>query len=519
MLALVPRVEPQRDSYFRAAREDSAALQPLWRTIVCDTETPVSAYAKVRARHSPAFLLESVVGGERWARYSFIGVGARARAVGRMVDGRLRVELTPGAGFHTPEISAGGAGLERLEEVLGTFRAAPAPSLPRFWGGWVGVFGHDFVRCVEEVLSPRDEDEDEDLPPVELLVTDTVVIFDNVSSEVIVVTAACPRDDGGAEAAWDAAMVRIDDVVATLRGEGASRPIEASAPQTSAPALSQAWSTGPSFQALVATAKSYIERGDVFQVVLSQRFDTPDDDFEFFDVYRALRVTNPSPYMYAFDFGDTQLVGASPEVLVRVDRSSREVTVRPIAGTRRRGDTPEEDEALERELLADPKERAEHLMLIDLGRNDVGRVSEPGTVRPSAQFVIERYSKVMHIVSEVTGTLREEVSALDALKATFPAGTLSGAPKVRALEIIDELEPEGRGWYGGAVGYLGFDGGADFAICIRSAVCRGGVVSVQAGAGIVYDSVPAHEDAECHKKASAVHVAIDMARQAERGEP
>lgn len=515
MLAPVPSVEPQRSVFVRTAFDDRLALQPLWRKIVCDAETPVSAYAKVRARHSPAFLLESVVGGERWARYSFIGVGARARAVGRLVGGELRVELTPGPGFSRPEISREGEGLAQLEQVLAVFRAAPAPELPRFWGGLVGIFGHDFVRCVEELPAPR-RPEGVELPTFDLLVTDTVVIFDNVSSEVLVVTSACPRDDGGPEAAWDAAAERIDEVVTTLRGPGDLRPIEPSTDEVQAPRLSKAWASPPSFRSLVSKAKSYVERGDVFQVVLSQRFDTPADDFEIFDVYRALRVTNPSPYMYVFDLGETQLVGASPEVLVRVDRSSREITVRPIAGTRRRGATPTEDLALERELLDDPKERAEHLMLIDLGRNDVGRVSDPGSVKLTAQFVIERYSKVMHIVSEVTGRLREEVTALDALKATFPAGTLSGAPKVRALEIIDELEPEGRGWYGGAVGYLGFDGGADFAICIRSAVCRGGVVSVQAGAGIVYDSTPQQEDEECHKKASAVHVAIEMARQASR---
>jgi anthranilate synthase component 1 len=263
----------------------------------------------------------------------------------------------------------------------------------------------------------------------------------------------------------------------------------------------------------VARAREYIEAGDIFQVVLSQGFEVPQDGLDPLDVYRTLRVTNPAPYMYMMALPSATLVGASPEVLVRVDRDTRDVTVRPIAGTRPRGRDNAHDLALERELLADPKERAEHLMLIDLGRNDVGRVAVGGSVAMTEQFAIERYSAVMHIVSEVTGTLRPELDALDALAATFPAGTLSGAPKVRALQVIDELEPGHRGWYGGAVGYLGYDGGSDFAICIRSAVVRGDTVRVQAGGGIVYDSDPEAEDQECRNKASAVLRAIAMARK------
>ncbi|MGB1698736.1 MAG: chorismate-binding protein, partial [Nannocystaceae bacterium] len=340
----MPGVKPERDSFVQAGLADATALRPLWRTIVCDAETPVSAYAKVRDRHSPAFLLESVVGGERWARYSFIGVGARARVVGRLVEGELQVELTPGPGFAQPEISGAGEGVARLELLLDAFRAAPVPELPRFWGGLVGVFGHDFVRCVEDLPTPpRAQETQGALPTFDLVVTDTVVIFDNVSSEVMVVSSACPRDDGGPHAAWDAAAARIDAVVETLRGPGQLRPIEAEVETPRAPRPAPPWASPPSFETLVSKAKTYVEHGDVFQVVLSQRFDTSTEDLEVFDVYRALRVTNPSPYMYVFDFGETQLVGASPEVLVRVDRSTREVTVRPIAGTRRRGATQEED--------------------------------------------------------------------------------------------------------------------------------------------------------------------------------
>jgi anthranilate synthase component 1 len=271
------------------------------------------------------------------------------------------------------------------------------------------------------------------------------------------------------------------------------------------------WSREGHLQA-VQRAREHIIAGDIFQVVLSQRFDQERGGLDPLDVYRVLRVTNPSPYMYLLELPSATLVGASPEVLVRVDRDTRRITVRPIAGTRPRGEDEEADRRLEADLLADPKERAEHLMLIDLGRNDVGRVSAPGTVRVGDSFEIERYSRVMHIVSEVSGELRPEIDALDALSATFPAGTLSGAPKVRALEIIDELEPAERGWYGGAVGYLGYDGGADFAICIRSLVAHQNTVSVQAGGGIVFDSIPEAEDRECRNKASAVLRAVAMAK-------
>lgn len=518
MLRSVSSLQPDREAFAAGVAADPTALQPLWRRIVCDADTPVGVFASIRRHHAPAFLLESVVGGERWARYSFIGVGARARLVGRMGNDGLEITLDAGAGFTVPPVPEAHTGRARLDAILGLYHAAPNPALPRFWGGWVGVFGHAFVRCVASLRSPARHDAGA-LPTFELVVPHTVIVFDNLSSEVLIVSAASARDDGGVDEAWARAEARIDAVEATLQTRAPLRPLVLDGIEASTPMRASPWSEAPPFTSQVREAKSFIEAGDIFQVVLSQRFDTPAEQLDMLDAYRALRVTNPAPYMYMLNFEETRLVGASPEVLVRVDRASREITVRPIAGTRRRGQTEAEDLALEQELLADPKERAEHLMLIDLGRNDVGRVSAPGTVRPTATFVIERYSKVMHLVSEVTGVLRDGLTSLDALEATFPAGTLSGAPKVRALEIIDALEPADRGWYGGAVGYFGFDGGADFAICIRSAVEHGGVVRVQAGAGIVYDSDPAAEDDECMKKAAAVHVALDMARAAKEAHP
>lgn len=511
-------------------------LIPVWREVLCDGETPVGVFARLCRGDAPltrhGFLLESVVGGERWARWSIIGVGHRARVRGRWVDGRLRVDIEAGPGFALPEAIAAlggdrgsfgeGGGAALIDALLAHYAGAPTDDgTPRFWGGLVGVWGHDMVRDLERVVMPpswRPE-----LPAFELLVTDTVVIFDNLSQKVRVVATCCAAEDGGESAGREAARQRVDTIVDALRpgARGGLAPLnldEALEPPTAT--LAPPWrDAGESYPERVVRAKGYVASGDAFQVVLSQRFDQPRDGLEPLDVYRMLRVTNPAPYMYLLDLPAATLAGASPEVLVRVDADTgqgRRVTVRPIAGTRRRGRTRDEDQALERELLADPKERAEHLMLIDLGRNDVGRVATAGSVEVVESFAIERYSRVMHIVSEVSGRLADERSVVDALRSTFPAGTLSGAPKVRALEIIDELEPAPRGWYGGAVGYLGFDGGADFAICIRSVVFQGDSVRVQAGAGIVYDSDPDAEDDECARKASAVLRAIAMAHAGAR---
>ncbi len=516
-------------------------LSPVWRGLLCDGETPVGVFARLRAqpgaRH--CFLLESVVGGERWARWSIIGVGHRAVVRGRWISGRLTVEIEAGPGFELPDrvrALAGdrggygeGGGGRLVEALLAHYRADPGesdPDTPRFWGGLVGVWGHDMVRDLERVPEP-DWAQGPDLPAFELLITDTLVIFDNLSQKVRVVATACAEDDGGRARAEARAEARIEGVMDTLRSASgpALRPLVLDAAVESveppAPALAQPWAASVPFPDQVRRAKSYVTAGDVFQVVLSQRYDQDRAGVSPLDVYRMLRVTNPAPYMYLLDLPSATLAGASPEVMVRVEpgEAGRKLTLRPIAGTRRRGETRAEDLALERELLADPKERAEHLMLIDLGRNDVGRVAAAGSVKLEESFGIERYSKVMHIVSEVSGCLDPSFSVVDALRSTFPAGTLSGAPKVRAVQIIDELEPAPRGWYGGAVGYFGFDGAADFAICIRSVVFRGESVRVQAGAGLVYDSDPDAEDEECGRKASAVLRAIAMARAGCRDEP
>ncbi len=510
---------------------------PVVDALVCDAETPVGVYARLRQLDPRAFMLESVVGQERWARYSFLGVGYRARLVGRWSEdsGAIEVSLEAGEGFELPpalvERVQSRRGLEAVEALMAHYRAEPAAGLPRFWGGLVGVFGHELVRGLERLPRPAHHARRGEgpglstgldagaLPCFELWLTDTLVIFDNLSQRLSLVSAMVPEDEGGEAAAREAAKQRLARVRDCLR-----RPPAQSLAAIDLSELGEVAATvdphalASAYPTQVERAREYIHAGDVFQLVLSQPFVESREELDPLSIYRSLRFTNPAPYMYLLELGAATLVGASPEVLVRVDRDDRRVTVRPLAGTRRRGADEAEDAALEAELLADPKERAEHLMLIDLGRNDVGRVAVAGSVEVPDRFVIERYSRVMHIVSEVRGTLRPELGPLDALRATFPAGTLSGAPKVRALELIDELEAVPRGWYGGAVGYLGFDGGADFAICIRSVVVGEDQLRIQAGAGIVFDSQPQAEDEECHKKASAVLRAIELARGIERAQ-
>ncbi len=521
-------------------------LIPVWRDLLCDGLTPVEVYARLSAAWfegggelgSVSYMLESVgAGGERWARYSVVGFGCRARITGVWNGAELEVEIVPGPGFRLPAgVPSHSRGLGAIEALLEVYHSPTTPELPRFWGGLVGVWGHDAVRAFEHLSSvPPASAGPTELPAIDLIVSDRVLVFDNFSQHVRIFAGACPETDGGLEAAVAAAHVRIDVVARMLDGGAVLRPqrLPEVVAAPSEPALP--W-TRESFIAAAHRARAYIGAGDIFQVVLSQRFVAPRADAKVLDIYRMLRVTNPAPYMYLFELPSATLIGASPELLVRLDReglgeavfgastavstssasdpapSGLRVTVRPIAGTRPRGRDAAEDEALARELLADPKERAEHLMLVDLGRNDLGRVCVGGTVRVTESFSLERYSRVMHIVSEVQGELRPGLTALDALRATFPAGTLSGAPKIRALQIIDELEPAARGWYGGAVGYLGFDGAADFAICIRSLVVTGQEIRVQAGAGLVHDSVPEAEDRECQAKASAVLRALAMAR-------
>jgi anthranilate synthase component 1 len=449
----------------------------------------------------PSFLLESVEGGERQGRFSIVATTPRETL--RFGEGTLEHEGPDGVAR-----AACDDPLEAIDEILRGRVAAPVAGLPRFHGGAIGFLGFDLIRSYEDV-GPRGEDP-YDVPLAHVSFCDTLVVFDHVKHTIKVVAHASLTDDLDAE--YVAATARIDAVVDRLRGAAplnASDALIADVP-TSAPRAPIAPSnmTQERFETMVETAKEYIAAGDIFQVVLAQRFSVP-TDASALAIYRALRVVNPSPYMYLLDFGDYQIVGSSPELLVLVDGDT--VVTHPIAGSRPRGATPAQDEELERELLANEKERAEHIMLVDLGRNDVGRVSRPGTVQVDQLMSIERYSHIMHIVSNVTGQLREDLRPVDALRACFPAGTVSGAPKIRAMQIINELEPDGRGAYAGAIGFFGYNGNLETAITIRTAVLRDGVAHVQAGGGIVADSQPTAEYQESVAKAQALLTSIRLA--------
>jgi anthranilate synthase component 1 len=500
---------PTREDFVAAAARGN--LIPVYRELLADSDTPVSAYAALAAGdHS--FLLESVVGGENWAAYSFVGVAPRA--VVRWQAGNAQVTWydVDGGGpprhaeWATPDPTAA------LSEVLGELRPVDVPGLPRFWGGAVGWIAYDCVRAFEDL--PARARPGLDLPPLCMVVTDTLLIFDNLRQTLKVVATPYVARPERAEAAYERACARIDAIVTKLRAPRTPLP-ELEPPRAgervSVPPPASSF-TQDAYCAAVTAIKEYILAGDAFQVVLSQRFSEPANGARPLDVYRALRVINPSPYMFHLEFPEARVTGASPETLVRLEAGR--VEVRPIAGTRPRGNTPADDDRLAAELLADPKERAEHLMLIDLGRNDVGRVAEVGSVQVPEQMVVEKYSHVMHLVSHVTGTLGRGKSWVDVLRAAFPAGTLSGAPKIRAMEIIDELEPHQRGIYGGAVGYVSYTGNLDLAIAIRTLVAAGDTVYVQSGAGIVADSVPELEYQECVNKARAVLRAVAMARTA-----
>lgn len=467
----------------------------LTRELSADLDTPVGTYLKLAAAPY-SFLLESMVGGERWGRYSFIGLPSREV---------LRVRGTQ------ISLSRDGAVIEtaQADDPTGWIRdyaarrkVRPEPSLPRFSGGLVGYFGYDCVRYFEPRLAATQPADALGTPDILLMLADELVVFDNQRATLTIVTHA--RADDAADQAR--AHRRLDEIEAQLnaRIEVSRTPLSA---QPDDLAFTSSFGEAP-FKRAVEHIQDYIAAGDCMQVVPSQRLSAP-FTAEPIALYRAIRQLNPSPYLYCMNLGDHHVVGSSPEILVRVEDG--DVTVRPIAGTRKRGATQAEDQRLEAELLADDKERAEHLMLIDLGRNDVGRVSTTGSVRVTEKMSIERYSHVMHIVSNVTGKLRDGLDALHALAATFPAGTLSGAPKVRAMEIIDEVEPVKRGIYGGAVGYLGWDGNMDTAIAIRTAVIKDGQVHVQAGAGVVADSVPQSEWDETMSKARAMMKAAAQA--------
>ena len=468
---------------------------PVVREVLADLDTPLSTYLKL-ADASGTFLLESVEGGETWGRYSIIGLSATAMLT--LKDGVCRVDSPGGS-----EVLAGDDPFDAIEAFRSRYKVPELPGLPRFSGGLVGYFGHETVGYIETQLAESGAPDELRCPDACLMLAEELVIFDNLRGTVqIVVHADASRADS-----LGLAERRLDDLTSLLRS-ARRYPSRAGYAGSAAGEFKSGFDKSR-FCAAVDKVKGYIRDGDAFQVVLSQRLSAPFQG-RALDVYRALRVMNPSPYMYHLDFGAFQITGSSPEVLVRVEKG--EVTLRPIAGTRPRGATPEDDAHLAEELLADPKERAEHVMLIDLGRNDVGRVAETGSVRLSDRMVIERYSHVMHIVSEVRGRLKVGLGPLDVLKACFPAGTVSGAPKVRALEIIRELEPVKRGIYSGAVGYIGWNGNLDTAIAIRTAVIKDGQLHVQAGAGIVHDSVPENEWQETLNKAKALMRAVEMTR-------
>ncbi len=503
-MAIVPD-----ESGFLALAARGYTLVPVFAEFIADGETPISAFLKL-AGGGPSYLLESAERGERVGRYSFLGFHPLWTAVSR--DGCTVVRPGDAADGGSERVLPGSP-LAALRALLGRELVAPVPGVPPFFGGAVGYLGYDVVRHWERLPAPPPADPD--LPEAAFAVTEVVVAFDHLLHRLFVVANCQVGDD--ARAAYRRGCARIEETVRRLGASVAAGVLPAGITDHGL-AGDEAVAFRPSrqeFLAAVARAQEYIRAGDIFQVVLSVRHERP-LAVPPFQVYRALRALNPSPYLFYLDFGHIRLVGSSPEMLVRVSEEPggvRVVETRPIAGTRPRGRSEEEDARLERELLADAKERAEHVMLVDLGRNDVGRVAVPGTVRVPELFRVERYSHVMHLVSDVQGVLREECDAFDALAACFPAGTLTGAPKIRAMEIIDELEPVRRGPYGGCVAYFGFSGNMDSCIAIRTVVVADGVAHVQAGAGIVADSVPEREWEECRNKARALLRALAVAER------
>ncbi|WP_111265545.1 anthranilate synthase component I [Marilutibacter maris] len=483
---------PSSERFQQLAAEGHTRI-PVVREVFSDLDTPLSVYLKL-ADGPHTYLFESVEGGERFGRYSIIGLPARRvyAFAGNSLFVTEHGELAEHRQVEDP--------FAEVERLRSEHSVPQIEGLPGFTGGLVGWFGFECVGYIEPRLAGGDKEDQLGTPDILLMLSEELAVFDNLRGRLYLIVHADPREPQ----AYAKATRRLDQLVHRLRHGGTSYP-ETLDPNGLDEADFVSGFTREGFIAAVERSKEYIRAGDIFQVVLSQRLSVPFKARPV-DVYRALRALNPSPYMYFLDVGDMQVVGSSPEILVRLQDDT--VTVRPIAGTRPRGATPEQDDALEAELLADPKERAEHLMLIDLGRNDAGRVSEPGTVQMGEQFTIERYSHVMHIVSEVTGRLKAGMSYADVLRATFPAGTVSGAPKIRALEIIRELEPIRRNIYSGAVGYIGWHGDADTAIAIRTAVIQDGRLYVQAGAGIVYDSDPQKEWEETMNKGRALFRAV-----------
>ena len=483
-------LNPISEQSFNQLAEQGYNRIPLVTETFADLDTPLSLYLKL-ANKPYSYLLESVQGGERFGRYSFIGLPADTRIT---VRGKQITLTTP-----TSEIVHHADNpLDFIKDYQSRFKVAPLPGLPRFTGGLAGYFGYDTVRYIEPRLAKTQKQDVLGTPDILLMLTEQLVAVDNLSGKLIFIVHADPELPN----AYALARQRLQELTQLLR-----QPVEIPRAPQFPPQQAVSEFGEEAYKQAVEKAKRYIFDGDMMQVVPSQRMSQPFPASPL-NLYRVLRSINPSPYMFYYDMGDHHVVGASPEILVRLEGDS--VTVRPIAGTRPRGKTPQQDASLAQELLADPKELAEHLMLIDLGRNDVGRVAQQGTVKLTEKMVIERYSHVMHIVSNVEGKLKPGLDAIAVLKATFPAGTVSGAPKVRAMEIIDELEPSKRGIYAGAVGYLGFNGDMDLAIAIRTAVIKAGTLYVQSGGGLVADSVPASEWTETQNKARAVLRAAEM---------
>ncbi len=491
---------PTPDQFLKLAAQGN--LIPVTRRILADIETPLSAYRKIRGQ-GESFLFESVEGGEHLGRYSFVGCNPRAiiRQDGQHVqmieNGRITESFVVGQNAKD--------GLQVVERVMKKFRAVPVPGLPRFTGGAIGFIGYEFIHDVESVV-PRPPQDDLQTPVMYFLIADQLLIFDRVAQAITILVNAILEDAENPAEAYENAVGEIERLVSLLEQPSEHQPVSLPAETPSIPFESNM--TNEKFGANVLKAKAYITAGDIIQVVGSQRFSAPVKASPI-DIYRAARSVNPSPYMFLLELDGFSLVGASPEIHVRCEEGR--VEIRPIAGTRRRGKTEDEDKALEKELLADPKERAEHVMLVDLARNDIGRVCDFGSVQVKELMTIERYSHVMHIVTQVEGKLSADNTLYDLMRATFPAGTVSGAPKIRAMQIISELEQTTRGPYAGCVGYFSFNGNLDTCITIRTALIKDGKAYVQAGGGWVNDSTPEGEFQETVNKSMAMRKAVAMA--------
>ena len=482
-------------------RLGAATVVPVGARILADTETPVSVLARFAPRHPHLFLLESAEGGERWGRYSFMGVSARATVAVYRHDVVIR------QGIEEKRIPHGGNPLAVLRDLMQPYSLAHLPGLPRFCGGLVGYFAYEMIHFFEPRVPNR-------LPPerpmAEFVIPDTLLIFDNVNHTLTALALAF-KEDGEPDALFDAATARVQELLATL-----AQPVPAGSPTGKTPIRKPTAIHPPEhFKNMVAKVKEHIYEGDIIQCVISQSFVGPAPD-DLVSLYRAQRHVNPSPYLFFLKAQGCTLIGSSPETMIRLD--NRTACLRPIAGTRPRGATEQEDRKNADSLLQDEKERAEHLMLVDLGRNELGRVALPGTVQVTDLMIVERYSHVMHLVSNITADLEPGHDAFDLFASSFPAGTLSGAPKIRAMEIIANLEEEPRGPYGGAVGYVSFDGNMDFCICIRTAVAEHGRLTIRAGAGIVADSDPDYELRETQNKAGAMARAIELLQTAQQAE-